>query len=244
MSGRDEAGKECVTQMRIIFVRHGHPNYDLDCLTSLGHKHGEAVAERLKREPVEKIFSSTCGRAMETAQHIDVNFGLGVEGLEFMREIKWGSSDGTPIYEDGHPWLNSDYLVEQGRNLLNSEWRETEQYRNNKVVAAADALAKEFDTWLAGLGYTREGEYYRVGKVLYGTVVLVSHGGASSAALARFFNLPFPFVCSAICPDYTAVTVVALSEEEGSLVAPKFEIMNDARHIARIKKETEGFVFA
>ena len=230
--------------MRIIFVRHGHPNYEKDCLTPLGHKHGEAVAERLKGEPVEKIFSSTCGRAMETAIHIDEKFGLGVEGLEFMREIKWGSADGTPVYEDGHPWLNSDYLVEQGKDLLHPAWRETEQYRHNKVVTTADALAEGFDDWLSGLGYTREGDYYRVGKVRYGTVVLVSHGGASSAALARFFNLPFPFVCSAICPDYTAVTVVALSEEEGALIAPKFEIMNDARHIADIKKETEGLVYA
>ena len=78
----------------------------------------------------------------------------------------------------------------------------------------------------------------------YGTIVLVSHGGASSAALARLFNLPFPFVCSAICPDYTAVTVVALFGEEGALTAPKFELMNDARHIAGIKRETESLVYA
>lgn len=226
--------------MRIIFVRHGHPNYDLDCLTPLGHKHGEAVAERLKEEPIEKIFSSTCGRAMETAEHIDKNFGLGVEGLEFMREIKWGSVDGSAVYADGHPWLNSDYLVEQGKDLLDKEWRETKQYRNNKAVDSGDTLGEKLDEWLATLGYTREGDYYRVGKVRYGNVVLVSHGGASSAALARLFNLPFPFVCSAICPDYTAVTVVGLSDKEGALVAPKFEIMNDARHIANIaeKKET------
>ncbi len=230
--------------MRIIFVRHGHPNYDLDCLTPLGHRHGEAVAERLKNEPIEKIFSSTCGRAMETAEHIDKNFGLGVEGLEFMREIKWGSADGSPVYEGGHPWANSDYLVEQGKDLLNPAWRETEQYRNNKVVTAADTLAKGFDEWLSGLGYTRDGEYYRVGKVQYGTVVLVSHGGASSAALAHFFNLPFPFVCSAICPDYTAVTVVSLSEKEGAFIAPKFELMNDSRHIAKIKRESEGLIYA
>ena len=230
--------------MRIIFVRHGHPNYDLDCLTPLGHKHGDAVAERLKSEPVEKIYSSTCGRAMETAEHIDKNFGLGVEGLEFMREIKWGSVDGTPVYEDGHPWLNSDYLVEQGKDLLDKDWRASEQYRNNKMVTAADKLGEGLDEWLAELGYTREGAYYKVGNVRHGTIVLVSHGGASSAALAHMFNLPLPFVCSAICPDYTAVTVVALSEKEGALVAPKFEIMNDARHIAEIRRETKGFVYA
>lgn len=230
--------------MRIIFVRHGHPNYEQDCLTELGHKHGEAVAERLKKEPIEKIYSSTCGRAMETAEHIDVNFGLGVEGLEFMREIKWGSADGTPVYADGHPWMSSDYMVAEGLDLLSPTWRETEPYRNNKVIAAADALGEKFDRWLASLGYMREGEYYRVGKERYGTVVLVSHGGASSAALAHFFNLPFPFVCSAICPDYTAVTIVALSGKEGEKIAPRFEIMNDARHILKVKKETEGFVFA
>lgn len=225
--------------MRIIFVRHGHPNYDLDCLTPLGHKHGDAVAERLKGEPIEKIFSSTCGRALETAEHIDTNFGLGVEGLEFMREIKWGSADGSPVYEDGHPWMNSDYLVEQGKDLLDKDWRALEQYRNNKAVVSGDTLGGKLDEWLATLGYTREGDYYRVGKVRYGTIVLVSHGGASSAALARLFNLPFPFVCSAICPDYTAVTVVTLSEQEGALIAPKFEIMNDARHIANIEEKKE-----
>ena len=225
--------------MRIIFVRHGHPNYELDCLTSLGHKHGDAVAERLKGEPIEKIFSSTCGRALETAEHIDKNFGLGVEGLEFMREIKWGSADGSPVYEDGHPWMNSDYLVEQGKDLLDKDWRASEQYRNNKAVVSGDTLGEKLDEWLATLGYTREGDYYRVGKVRYGTIVLVSHGGASSAALARLFNLPFPFVCSAICPDYTAVTIVTFSEKEGALVAPKFELMNDARHIANIEEKRE-----
>jgi len=230
--------------MRIIFVRHGHPDYVKDCLTALGHQHGAAVAERLKGEPIERIFSSTCGRAMETAAHIDENFGLGVEGLEFMREIKWGSVDGTEIFENGHPWITSDYLVAQGQDLLEKDWRETQLYRNNKVVTAADTLAEKFDEWVSGFGYTREGDYYRVGKVTHHTIALVSHGGASSAALAHLFNLPFPFVCSAICPDYTAVTVVTFEEKEGELTAPRFEIMNDARHIYKGKQGTAGRVYA
>ena len=36
--------------MRIIFVRHGHPNYEKDCLTDLGVLHAKAVAQRLKNE--------------------------------------------------------------------------------------------------------------------------------------------------------------------------------------------------
>lgn len=230
--------------MRIIFVRHGHPDYERDCLTELGHLHGAAVAERLKDEPVERIYSSTHGRAMETAAHIDEKFGLGVVGLEFMRETKWGSADGTPAFMDGHPWSVSDYMVEQGMDLLDKSWKESELYRNNRLVQTTAYLAEQMDLWLAGLGYTREGDYYRVGKVKYHTIVVVSHGGASSAALGHLFHLPLPFLFSAICPDYTAVTVVSLSEQEGALVAPKFEIANDARHIATIQEKKRTTVYA
>ena len=56
--------------MRIIFVRHGHPDYKKDCLTALGHLHAQAAAQRLEGEKIAKIFSSSCGRAYETAEHI------------------------------------------------------------------------------------------------------------------------------------------------------------------------------
>jgi len=230
--------------MRIIFVRHGHPDYDKDCLTELGHLHGAAVAERLKDEPVEKIFSSTHGRAMETAEHIDEKFGLGIIGLEFMRETKWGGMDGEPAFLDGHPWFISDYMVEQGMDLLQTSWQEKEEYRNNRLVQTTAYLVEQMDVWLADLGYIREGDYYRVGDVKYHTIVVVSHGGASTAALGHLFNLPLPFLFSAVCPDYTAVTVVSFSEKKGALVAPKFELANDARHIADIEEKKRTTVYA
>lgn len=55
--------------MRIIFVRHGHPNYVKDCLTDLGHKQAAAAAKRLKEESIQKIYASSCGRAVETAEY-------------------------------------------------------------------------------------------------------------------------------------------------------------------------------
>ena len=53
--------------MRIIFVRHGEPNYALDCLTERGRIQAKAAADRLKEEGIEEIFSSPLGRAAETA---------------------------------------------------------------------------------------------------------------------------------------------------------------------------------
>lgn len=229
--------------MRIIFVRHRHPNYEKDCLTDLGVLHAKAVAQRLKNdnEPIEKIFSSTCGRALETASFIDSKFGVGVVGLDFMREIKWGSVDGNPIFDDGHPWNTSNYIVENGASLLDFDWQKSDLYKNNKLVSCVEKIGIDFDNWLKDFGYVREGDYYRVGDVKNHTISLVSHGGASSAVFAHLFNLPFPFLCSAICPDYTAITIVHFSERKGNLIAPKFELVNDARHIRneefRIKNE-------
>ena len=38
--------------MRIIFVRHGEPDYEKDCLTETGKLQAEAAARRLEREGI------------------------------------------------------------------------------------------------------------------------------------------------------------------------------------------------
>ena len=174
--------------MRIIFVRHGHPDYANDCLTPLGHRHAAAAAERLREEGIEAIYSSTHGRALETAGYLADITGLTVQPCDFMREINWGTMDGEPLYEDGHPWTTADRMVAQGESLLDPQWKEKEPFRRNKVVQCVANVAAGTDEWLATLGYTREGLYYRAGKDTAHTVAVFGHGGASTAILAHLLN--------------------------------------------------------
>ena len=76
--------------MRLIFIRHGHPDYKKDCLTELGHKHAQAMVKRLSDEKIDRIYSSSCGRAVETAQHLADARGMNVTLCDFMREVKMG----------------------------------------------------------------------------------------------------------------------------------------------------------
>lgn len=224
--------------MRIVFVRHGHPNYKDDCLTELGHLHAEAAAKRLADEPFGAIYSSTCGRARETAEHIAAPHGLDVTSYDFMREIHWGSKS-KDIFMDGNPWNLVDYMVKEGQTLMSPTWRGEFPFAEDDVyLSSYDTVSAGIDGWLEELGFTREGEYYRVGTVKHETVAMVSHGGASQVALAHMFNLPVPFVCRAICPNFTAITVVTLNGAEGELISPRFEIMNDARHIRDLEANT------
>ena len=220
--------------MRIIFVRHGHPDYTHDCLTELGHQHAEAAAQRLSGEKLDAIYSSSCGRAYETALHIAAPHNMTVEQCDFMREIHWESVDDKPIPQNGHPWNTADEMVSNGQSVMDPDWAEHEPFCRNKIVACVRQVGEDFDRLLSSLGYERDGLYYRVRTPNSGTVLMASHGGSSSAVMSHLLNLPFSFVCTAMCPDFTAISILTFDGEEGDRISPRIEIFNDSRHIRSI----------
>ncbi len=218
--------------MKIVLVRHGHPDYVNDCLTQLGHEQAEKAAERLRNEGITEIYSSPYGRAYETAQHTADVLSQSITTLDFMREIKWGSSDGKDIYRDGHPWDTSLYAVSLGHSLMDEGWTKQPPFCNNVVFSELERVASQADIWMESLGYRREGANYRVtGDNTNKTIALFSHGGSSSALLSHLLNIPFFYLCRAICPDFTSITVLSFSDEKGVLTAPMIEYANDSRHI-------------
>lgn len=220
--------------MKIIFVRHGHPDYKKDCLTERGHPQAEAAAERLKNEKVDKIFSSTCGRAYETAQHIAARHNMDIIQLEFMREIDWGIRGSDDFV---HPWDCADEWVLHGNSVVDFDWRNTPDYKDKTFLKNYDIVLNGFDKWVEAFGLQREGDYYRITKENDDTIMMVSHGGSSSAVLSHILNVPFPFVCQTIRPYFTAITVVSFYGKIGELTAPKLELVNDARHTEGLDKE-------
>lgn len=223
--------------MRIILVRHGHPDYTKDCLTPLGRQHAAAAAQRLKAEGIQKIYSSTSGRAMETAQYTADLLGLAVEGMDAFRELNWGGAEGALMPFHGHPWDTADHMVAQNQSLLDPNWAEVPPFAGNIVVDGVRRVAAAADEWLLSLGYQREGLYYRVLKPAYDTVALFGHGGETAALLSHLFNVPFPFFCSAMGPDFTGIIVLTLPDAAQGLVPVRFALVNDAKHIQGLRAE-------
>ena len=219
--------------MRIIFIRHGEPDYANDCLTAQGRRQAKAAAERLRDEGSEEIFSSPLGRAAETAAAAAGVLGLPVKTLDFMQELHWGSTDGTPLPANGHPWELADKLAGEGWNLTDPAWREHPYFRNNLVTAEADHVAEKTDEWLRSLGYERNGAYYRCVRPdsRQVTAALFSHGGSSAAAMGHILNLPFPYACGLFHLEFTGITVIRLDRTPGKQAMPCLELANDGRHI-------------
>ncbi len=219
--------------MRIVFVRHGEPDYVHDCLTDVGKVQADAAALRLQDEGIEEIWSSPLGRAYETAQAASKVLGLPVKTLDFMPELDWGSMDDNPIFADGHPWDIADEMARQGIDLNSPDWRESSFFRTNRVLESIDRVEQGIDEWLAEFGYIREGAYYNHTheEKEHHTIALFSHGGSSCAALGHILNLPFPYTCGLLHFEFTGITVVRMDRKAGPGTLPCLELANDGRHI-------------
>ena len=219
--------------MRIVFVRHGEPDYEHDCLTETGVRQAEQAAERLKEEGIEEIWASPLGRALQTAEIASKALGLPVKTLDCMREISWGSTDGKPLFAGGHPWEVVNVLSQQGINLNMADWRTTPYYSNNRVVQEVDAVERGVDEWLAGLGYRRNGFYYEheTEEERHRTIAMFSHGGSSCAAIGHILNLPFPYMCAMLHIEFTGITTLRLDRKKGPCTLPCLELANDGRHV-------------
>ncbi len=220
--------------MRIIFVRHGEPDYEHDCLTAEGRKQAAAAAERLAGEGISRIYASPCGRAAETADYTAKRLGLPVTTLEYMHEISWG---GPGVPEHGHPWTLGNWMLAEGFDFFGEDWKEHPYFRENEARKYYEMISGRIKEFLASFGYQREDRRYFCGEGSEETVALFSHGGSGACALAYLLDLPFPYVSSVLPYDFTSVIILNFPVKPGEYVYPRLELFNDCAHI---RKDSSG----
>ena len=218
--------------MRILFVRHGEPDYEHDCLTPTGHIQAQRAAERLKDEGISAIYASPQGRAQQTASYTAEKTGLPIVTLDFMHEISWGNRDGSPLPHNANPWLLSwDMAERDGLSLTGPEWRKHPYFEQNIVCDCLDYVSENIDTWLAGLGYERRGLRYYTQGGNRDTVALFSHGGSSGCVLSHMLNIDLPCMFACFPFGFTSIHCVEMSAEEGFCV-PRMSLFNDMAHLS------------
>ena len=224
--------------MRIVLIRHGDPNYELDCLTELGHKQVKVAAQRLLKEGIEEIYCSPLGRARQTAQAFSDASGIKeIKILDFIQEIRFGR-EGELYDNKWNPWLGVNALVREGKDVQSEDWREYPVFKENFATEDADKIAVEADKWLEELGYKREGKYYRNTRKddTEKTIAIFCHGGSSAAFMARVLNQTFPYMCGVLLRfPHTTISVLKFDNTPGALTLPIIELLNDDRHLKDVK---------
>lgn len=233
--------------MRLIFVRHGEPDYEKDCITENGILQAKNTAKRLTGEDIKAVFASPMGRALATAKFIADDHGLEIHKLPFMHEIDWGDldenvPDDKRLPYDGHPWtIGHIYLSESEENVASPKWREHHLFKDNKLITYYNLISKEFDEFLENYGIVRRNNLYYCEKECNDTIVLVAHGGSGSIMFSHVLSLPLPFVLTSMPYGVCSVSILEFSPANDKVIIPRLELFNDMRHLDSVKVERLHF---
>ena len=230
--------------MRLIFVRHGEPDYANDCLTETGKKQAINVAMRLKDEDISAIYSSPMGRALETASYTANSHNLEIQRLDFMHEIDWENKEENTekVPYNGHPWtLAYELLTENPEYVGSANWDTHHFFKDNICFDYYEKVSKGFDSFLEQFGLFRKDGLYECKEENNKNIALFAHGGSGSVMFSHVLSLPFPFVLTSMPYGVCSISIIDFTAQNGEMIIPRLELFNDMDHIESYKRETLHF---
>lgn len=218
--------------MRLIFIRHGDPDYEHDCLTVKGKREAEYLAERMANETMDHIFVSPMGRAQETASFTLGKTGRTAATLEWLREFS------PQIYRpdnngrkcgcwDWHPkdWTADERMFDQ-RN-----WKKNHVMAEGKVGQEYERICHAFDELLARYGYVNNGLTYTVEQESHETLVFFCHFGVQCVLISHLLHLPFVPLIHGLSAAPTGYTELVSQEVDQGIANFRMTCYGDISHL-------------
>lgn len=224
--------------MRIIFIRHGDPDYANDTLTEKGVREANLLAERVSRwENITEIYCSPLGRAVKTASYsLDA---LKREAITYpwLREFFYSIDDPT-TGRHGVPWdFMPEYWTEIEEMYDRRNWKNTEIYRSNpELLPAYDEVCAGIDNILSKYGYRRYHNYYvtdheKTPDSQDATIVLFCHLGVTFVMMSHLLGISPAVLFHGFYIAPTSVTVLAAEERIPGKAMFRAQVVGDTSHL-------------
>lgn len=225
--------------MKLLIIRHGDPDYEIDSLTEKGWREAEMLAERIAPMDIKAYYVSPLGRARDTASLTLEKAGREAEVLPWAREyntrilgdsgerrIPWDMLPerwtAVPEYYDKDRWFDVPVMKEAGmEDGLHMVW---------------DGL----DELLARHGYRRDGMIYRAENPNEDTIAIFCHFGVECVMLGHLLGIsPMPLWHGFMAAP-TSVTTVNTEERRNGIAAFRVSSFGDISHLY-VKGEEPAF---
>ena len=243
--------------MRIIFIRHGEPDYKTDSLTEKGFREAEILSERVKTWNVKDFYVSPLGRARETAAPTLKKMGREAVTLEWMKEFSYMVHN--PNYNEPHvPWdfIPSDWTSKPEMFDIKA-WMDVSPMDSNPEIKKNYSIVTDnFDKLLEKYGYVRKDNYYialnRKERFVKGTsdhdlaipfadnypesdsepnIVIFCHLGVTCVVLSHLLNIPFQLLVHGFYLPPTSCTILNSEERWGKDAYFRVQAMGDIHHL-------------
>lgn len=221
--------------MLLFYVRHGDPVYNPDSLTALGRRQAEAVAHRLARYGVNRIYSSTSVRAQETARPTCEILKMEPTLLDFCHENHAWADLALDEAEGRRRWAMDIPKYKRAFSSpemlkLGHRWTEHPICEGTRFAQGIDRIARESDAFFASLGYEhdRENGVYIPVRPNDDRIALFAHQGFGLAFLSCVLDIPYPLVCTRFDMSHTGMTVIEFQQTEDFCLPRVLTLANDS----------------
>lgn len=233
--------------MRLLFIRHGDPDYANDTLTEKGWREVELLAERAESLDMGACYVSPLGRAQDTAAPSLKRTGKTAQTVGWLEEFPAKIDlNKVPELVKAYPdtkkeegkyrsriiWdIVPSYWTERREYFDSEKWRISEISRNSDVVETYDRVTGSFDALLAEYGYVREGAHYRVERENEGTLTFFCHFGVSCVLLSHLWSTSPFLLWHSLALAPSSVTEVVTEEREKGIAYFRGLKVGDTSHL-------------
>lgn len=225
--------------MKLLIIRHGDPDYEIDSLTEKGWREAEMLAERIAPMNIKAYYVSPLGRARDTASLTLKKAGREAEILPWAREYN------TRILgENGERRIPWDMLPE--RLTAVPEYYDKDKWYDVPVMKEAGMeeglrwVWDGLDEVLARHGYRREGMYYRAENPNGDTIAIFCHFGVECVMLGHLLGISPMALWHGFMAAPTSVTTVNTEERRDGIASFRVSAFGDISHLY-IKGEEPAF---
>ena len=217
--------------MKLVFIRHGDPDYVHDTITPRGVTEAKSLAKRVSAWNVDKFYCSPLGRAQATAKYSLDAAGRTAVTEDWLREfyvqIKDPFTGKTRI-----PWdLMPSYRTKIAGMYDKDIWQNTEPLDTGDVAAEFERVKRGIDGILSDYGYTRDGGVYTTNGGSDKTVVFFCHLGVQFVVLSYLLGIAAPVLWHGFFVAPTSVTTVVTEEREKGIAAFRCKGLGDVSHL-------------
>ena len=217
--------------MKLLIVRHGEPNYEIDSLTEKGWREVELLADRLCALHVDDFYVSPLGRAQDTARATLKRLGREARVLDWLQEFR-GTIINPKTGATGNAW---DFMPQYWTRC--PEFWDMHAWRENALIATGNS-GEIYDETVAGLdallgeyGYTRDGCLYRTEANSDATIVLFCHFGIAMNMLSHLLRIPMQLLLHGFIMLPTSVTTLVTEERKRGEVWFRCTGLGDTSHL-------------
>ncbi len=232
--------------MKIIFIRHGDPDYAMDSLTPKGWREAKALAAFLTAPggmgwDIDHFYCSPLGRARDTAGPTLRALGAKADIYDFFREFNREAID-PRTGKKRIPWdyYPADWTKDE-RAFDGLRWETMPIFEESPEVAAYfHEIGCRLDKLILKYGYQRDGRFYRVRESNHQTICIFCHFGVASMLICHLLNLsPVAFLNGSFIPP-TGITLLQTEERDPGIAYFRMNFMGSTPHLALAGEPLSG----